>query len=138
MSENVVTVRQEVQLALNLVVADYAERAKSLSEVANDKSLDAFYLAVLAELASVAEAYRRRGAEEIRVGDTVRITFDYSYDGSNLKGTEFVVTEVVPSTFEHGQFVNNDPAAGLTSTFYVQGDPARRGVWEQYIEKVHK
>jgi hypothetical protein len=75
---------------------------------------------------------------EIRVGDTVRVKHEYSYDGVNPKGTEFVVTEIVPSTFEHGVFGTNDPATGLTSRFYVAGDPAGRGVWEQFVEKVHQ
>lgn len=65
---------------------------------------------------------------EIRVGNTVRIS-EKSQAGTsqgNSIGTEFVVTGV-----ERGVI----PTYGA---FYVTGDPAGRGMWENFIEKVEE
>jgi hypothetical protein len=73
---------------------------------------------------------------EIRIGDTVRILPRYSNairwsDGSkNQPGVEFVVTEIRHAVQHH--------ADGGVSNFYVGGDPQGWGIWETYIEKVHK
>ncbi len=66
---------------------------------------------------------------EIRVGDTVRITQAYAdaviNPGNNKVGSEFTVRKVVKDYHTNG------------GTFYVTGDPAERGIWNVYIEKVH-
>jgi hypothetical protein len=73
---------------------------------------------------------------EIRIGDTVRILPRYtnvimqSRGSKNQSGVEFVVTQV-------NRAVQYHPDAGV-SNFYVGGDPEGWGIWETYIEKVHK
>lgn len=67
---------------------------------------------------------------EIHVGDTARITQAYRDTitgvGLNKVGTEFVVTRRIESVH-----------SGIGGTFYVAGDPAGRGIWDVFIEKVH-
>lgn len=70
----------------------------------------------------------------IRVGDTVRIKENYAATGGGGRdevGQEFVVTEVVPAVW-------GLHTIDTRSEFYVEGDRRGWGVWEAYIEKVHK
>lgn len=74
--------------------------------------------------------YVRLVDDEIRVGDTVRITEAYGAKATegNEIGAEFVVTEIKHSPWDY---------RGEHMEFFVQGDAAGRGVWDIYIEKVH-
>lgn len=70
-------------------------------------------------------------ATEIKVGDTVRILPSYeklgwnpggNEIGANRAGVEFKVTDIARARSE--------------DRFYVNGDPADRGIWAEYIELV--
>lgn len=76
--------------------------------------------------------YARLVDDTIRVGDTMRITEAYGAraESPNEIGTEFVVTGIVTDRWRHS-------ATGKEFGFYVTGDPAQRGIWDLYIEKVH-
>ena len=133
----VLTVKQEVTSILRMAVANYGRTADVVLDVLDDPDVEQFHAEVQAELDKIVEAYvNPPEVDEIRVGDTVRILPRYAQsiklsDGSkNQPGAEFVVTEVNRSVYYH--------SGGEVSNFYVGGDPQGWGIWEQYIEKVHK
>lgn len=68
---------------------------------------------------------------EIRVGNTVRVTEDYASPAPNgtKPGVEFKVAEVVEAPHYQNRSIRSH---------YVTGDPSRRGVWFDFIEKVEE